>query len=442
MSINGTTCLLTLSLILNVIMIGLQILMPFILLWTNSPPPEISNSTSCCNGTFLNETNNNITNISQITNNFLKEEKFYWRAKSQMCEVKGWVPTHRGFPWGPELPGDLILSRRAYVSCDLTSCFKFFIAYGLSANQHLLNTSMEWEESLYKTPIGSASTLSTSEMILPGRSSSACFDGLKWTVLVANGRDRNSFIMIKYGEEVTDTFSASRGGPLRLPNSECICIEGSCFVIVSDGPNVNQSVHRIYELQNGTVQRWKQLNTTGINFEYSTCYTINNLIKCTGTNLWNDAKRPLLRFTKELNYQIVEPCNGAPTDFPRGGLTTPSCKMAQEKGEGGIQGFILDEKPAWTSKTKAESSQNGFVLEQIPNGIESEGTVSLSYELFSNKRTGRSGFFQPKGDLISGCQRICFWLEIEDQTVGLGMIQELSTFCGINSPVQNINWDS
>ncbi|AGX84936.1 neuraminidase-like protein [Influenza A virus (A/flat-faced bat/Peru/033/2010(H18N11))] len=446
MSFQTSTCLLIVSLICGILTVCLQVLLPFILIWTNTEPnyscecPAPNISLSCPNGTSVTYDSKNITENSfySSTTNYLSPVIATPLVLGEnLCSINGWVPTYRGEGTTGKIPDEQMLTRQNFVSCSDKECRRFFVSMGYGTTTNFADLIVSEQMNVYSVKLGDPPTPDKLKFEAVGWSASSCHDGFQWTVLSVAG---DGFVSILYGGIITDTIHPTNGGPLRTQASSCICNDGTCYTIIADGTTYTASSHRLYRLVNGTSAGWKALDTTGFNFEFPTCYYTSGKVKCTGTNLWNDAKRPFLEFDQSFTYTFKEPCLGFLGDTPRGIDTTNYCDKTTTEGEGGIQGFMIEGSNSWIGRIINPGSKKGFEIYKFLGTLFSVQTVgNRNYQLLSNSTIGRSGLYQPAYE-SRDCQELCFWIEIAATTKAGLSSNDLITFCGTGGSMPDVNW--
>lgn len=101
-------------------------------------------------------------------------------------------------------------------------------------------------------PLGEAPSPYNSKFESVAWSASACHDGMGWLTIGISGPDNGAVAVLKYNGIITGTIKSWKKQILRTQESECVCMNGSCFTIMTDGPSNKAASYKIFKIEKGS----------------------------------------------------------------------------------------------------------------------------------------------------------------------------------------------
>nr|QOE76805.1 neuraminidase [Siamese algae-eater influenza-like virus] len=320
--------------------------------------------------------------------------------------------------------GSIHLNREPFVSCSMNECRHFALGHTATQNgPYSAGTGADRsiQRMLFSTKLGEPFTIDNAIVHMSGWSGSACHDGVEWTYVTVFGTDPDALVKTKYGNNLVDSYRSFAGNILRTQESECVCLNGSCYVMITDGyaggGGVSQA--RFLVMKQGKII--DVINTSGRSkfTEECTCAaTGNTTIMCAcRDNAYTD-RRPIVAIdtiAKTANVGLM--CSPTRMDTPRSADSAPSsCNVDDGTGGGGVKGgFAVVRRPNgnqfYYTRTGSASSRVGMEVRGPQTEDPMTGTSAiplLDIIVSTSVNTGYSSSFEMKG---IECDTPCFVVE-------------------------------
>lgn len=297
-------------------------------------------------------------------------------------------------------------------------------------------------------PLGEAPSPYNSKFESVAWSASACHDGMGWLTIGISGPDNGAVAVLKYNGIITGTIKSWKKQILRTQESECVCMNGSCFTIMTDGPSNKAASYKIFKIEKGKVTKSIELNAPNFYYEECSCYPDTGIVMCVCRDNWHGSNRPWVSFNQNLDYQIGYICSGVFGDNPRPEDGEGSCNPVTVNGADGVKGFSYKYgNGVWIGRTKSNRLRKGFEMIWDPNGwTNTDSDFSVKQDVVAiTDWSGYSGSFVQHPELTGlDCIRPCFWVELvrglprENTTIWTS--GSSISFCGVNSDTANWSW--
>nr|7XVR_A Chain A, Neuraminidase [Wuhan spiny eel influenza virus]7XVR_B Chain B, Neuraminidase [Wuhan spiny eel influenza virus]7XVU_A Chain A, Neuraminidase [Wuhan spiny eel influenza virus]7XVU_B Chain B, Neuraminidase [Wuhan spiny eel influenza virus]7XVV_A Chain A, Neuraminidase [Wuhan spiny eel influenza virus]7XVV_B Chain B, Neuraminidase [Wuhan spiny eel influenza virus]7XVW_A Chain A, Neuraminidase [Wuhan spiny eel influenza virus]7XVW_B Chain B, Neuraminidase [Wuhan spiny eel influenza vi len=345
-----------------------------------------------------------------------------------------------------------IPNREPFISCSQDECRLFTLDHDVSTPGAY--DGITWEDRskrrrLVSFPLGSELTLDNMKVHLSGWSGTACHDGKEWTYATVNGPDNSAVMRLKYGDQIRGSFPSYANNILRTQESECVCIDGKCYIIVIDGPAGGTATPKVLVTREGEVT--SEIIVTGRNKmgEECSCLATNRTwIECLCRDNAFSAKRPIIRIdTVAGTARGYLMCSDTYLDTPRpaDGSITGSCETDGTSGGGGVKGaFALSRTTEATTerfyvRTVSSSARSGAVFYKTTDDpTESNNPLTLIGTAVGGAIPMWYSFsFEIPGKV---CDQTCIGLEM-GLTMGhqLWTSNSVAVYCVIGD---NLDWDS
>nr|AHA38239.1 neuraminidase [Influenza A virus (A/swine/North Carolina/A01290534/2013(H1N1))] len=395
------------------------------------------------NRTYLNISNTNIATIQDVTSIILA-------GNSSLCPVSGWAIYSKDNSIRIGSKGDIFVIREPFISCSQLECRTFFLTQGALLNDKHSNGTVK-DRSPYRTlmscPIGEAPSPYNSRFESVAWSASACHDGMGWLTIGISGPDNGAVAVLKYNGIITDTIKSWRNKILRTQESECVCMNGSCFTVLTDGPSNGQASYKIFKVEKGKIIKSIELDAPNYHYEECSCYPDTGKVMCVCRDNWHASNRPWVSFNQNLDYQIGYICSGVFGDNPRSNDGKGNCGPVLSNGANGVKGFSYRYgNGVWIGRTKSINSRRGFEIIWDPNGwTETDSNFSMKQDIIAlTDWSGYSGSFVQHPELTGmDCIRPCFWVELirgQPKESTIWASGSSISFCGVNSETASWSW--
>nr|BAI81948.1 neuraminidase [Influenza A virus (A/Yamagata/51/2009(H1N1))] len=401
------------------------------------------------NSTWVNHTYVNINNINVVagedkTSGTLAGNSFF-------CSISGWAIYTKDNSIRIGSKGDVFVIREPFISCFHLECRTFFLTQGALLNDKHSNGTVK-DRSPYRAlmscPLGEAPSPYNSKFESVAWSASACHDGMGWLTIGISGPDNGAVAVLKYNGIITGTIKSWKKQILRTQESECVCMNGSCFTIMTDGPSNKAASYKIFKIEKGKVTKSIELNAPNFYYEECSCYPDTGIVMCVCRDNWHGSNRPWVSFNQNLDYQIGYICSGVFGDNPRPEDGEGSCNPVTVDGANGVKGFSYKYgNGVWIGRTKSNRLRKGFEMIWDPNGwTNTDSDFSVKQDVVAiTDWSGYSGSFVQHPELTGlDCIRPCFWVELvrglprENTTIWTS--GSSISFCGVNSDTANWSW--
>nr|ADA71175.2 neuraminidase [Influenza A virus (A/Novosibirsk/716/2009(H1N1))] len=401
------------------------------------------------NSTWVNHTYVNINNTKVVAGE--DKTSVTLAGNSSLCSISGWAINTKDNSIRIGSKGDVFVIREPFISCSHLECRTFFLTQGALLNDKHSNGTVK-DRSPYRAlmscPLGEAPSPYNSKFESVAWSASACHDGMGWLTIGISGPDNGAVAVLKYNGIITGTIKSWKKQILRTQESECVCMNGSCFTIMTDGPSNKAASYKIFKIEKGKVTKSIELNAPNFYYEECSCYPDTGIVMCVCRDNWHGSNRPWVSFNQNLDYQIGYICSGVFGDNPRPEDGEGSCNPVTVDGANGVKGFSYKYgNGVWIGRTKSNRLRKGFEMIWDPNGwTNTDSDFSVKQDVVAiTDWSGYSGSFVQHPELTGlDCIRPCFWVELvrglprENTTIWTS--GSSISFCGVNSDTANWSW--
>nr|ABS71649.1 neuraminidase [Influenza A virus (A/Thailand/CU57/2006(H1N1))]BAI44939.1 neuraminidase [Influenza A virus (A/Thailand/397/2006(H1N1))] len=401
------------------------------------------------NSTWVNHTYVNINNTNVVAEK--DKTSVTLAGNSSLCSISGWAIYTKDNSIRIGSKGDVFVIREPFISCSHLECRTFFLTQGALLNDKHSNGTVK-DRSPYRAlmscPLGEAPSPYNSKFESVAWSASACHDGMGWLTIGISGPDNGAVAVLKYNGIITGTIKSWKKQILRTQESECVCMNGSCFTIMTDGPSNRAASYKIFKIEKGKVTKSIELNAPNFHYEECSCYPDTGIVMCVCRDNWHGSNRPWVSFNQNLDYQIGYICSGVFGDNPRPKDGEGSCNPVTVDGADGVKGFSYKyDNGVWIGRTKSNRLRKGFEMIWDPNGwTNTDSDFSVKQDVVAiTDWSGYSGSFVQHPELTGlDCIRPCFWVELvrglprENTTIWTS--GSSISFCGVNSDTANWSW--
>ncbi|ACP44195.1 neuraminidase [Influenza A virus (A/Managua/5214.01/2008(H1N1))] len=401
------------------------------------------------NSTWVNHTYVNINNTNVVAGE--DKTSVTLAGNSSLCSISGWAIYTKDNSIRIGSKGDVFVIREPFISCSHLECRTFFLTQGALLNDKHSNGTVK-DRSPYRAlmscPLGEAPSPYNSKFESVAWSASACHDGMGWLTIGISGPDNGAVAVLKYNGIITGTIKSWKKQILRTQESECVCMNGSCFTIMTDGPSDKAASYKIFKIEKGKVTKSIELNAPNFHYEECSCYPDTGIVMCVCRDNWHGSNRPWVSFNQNLDYQIGYICSGVFGDNPRPEDGEGSCNPVTVDGANGVKGFSYKyDNGVWIGRTKSNRLRKGFEMIWDPNGwTNTDSDFSVKQDVVAiTDWSGYSGSFVQHPELTGlNCIRPCFWVELvrglprENTTIWTS--GSSISFCGVNSDTANWSW--
>ncbi|AGI01225.1 neuraminidase, partial [Influenza A virus (A/Taiwan/107/2006(H1N1))] len=398
------------------------------------------------NSTWVNNTYVNINNTNVVAEK--DKTSVTLAGNSSLCSISGWAIYTKDNSIRIGSKGDVFVIREPFISCSHLECRTFFLTQGALLNDKHSNGTVK-DRSPYRAlmscPLGEAPSPYNSRFESVAWSASACHDGMGWLTIGISGPDNGAVAVLKYNGIITETIKSWKKRILRTQESECVCMNGSCFTIMTDGPSNGAASYKIFKIEKGKVTKTIELNAPNFHYEECSCYPDTGTVMCVCRDNWHGSNRPWVSFNQNLDYQIGYICSGVFGDNPRPKDREGSCNPVTVDGADGVKGFSYKYgNGVWIGRTKSNRLRKGFEMIWDPNGwTNTDSDFSVKQDVVAiTDWSGYSGSFVQHPELTGlDCIRPCFWVELvrglprENTTIWTS--GSSISFCGVNSGTAN-----
>nr|AXQ17304.1 neuraminidase [Influenza A virus] len=343
------------------------------------------------------------------------------------------------------------VTREPYVSCGLSRCYQFAIGEGTPLNNKHSNGTTH-DRSPYRTllmsELGVPFHLGTKQVCIAW-SSSSCHDGRAWLHVCVTGDDRNATASIIYDGMLTDSIGSWSQNILRTQESECVCINGTCTVVMTDGSASGRADTRILFIREGRIVHISPLSGSAQHVEECSCYPRYPEVRCVCRDNWKGSNRPVL-YVNVADYNIDSNyvCSGLVGDTPRNDDRSSSSKSRSpnnERGSPGVKGWAIDDgNDVWMGQTIDKGSPTGYETFKVIGGWKMANSKSHRNRhviVDGDNRSGYSGIFSVEGKT---CINRCFYVELirgrPPETRVWWTSNSIIVFCGTSGTYGTGSW--
>ncbi|UPP24381.1 neuraminidase [Influenza A virus] len=366
----------------------------------------------------------NITEIVHLNGTIIEKENClraseYRNWSKPQCQIAGFAPFSKDNSIRLSAGGDIWVTREPYVSCGLNKCYQFALGQGTTLeNKHSNGTTHDRSpyRTLLMSELGVPFHLGTKQVCIAW-SSSSCHDGKAWLHVCVTGDDRNATASIIYDGMLTDSISSWSKNILRTQESECVCINGTCAVVMTDGSASGRADTRILFIREGEIVHISPLSGSAQHVEECSCYPQYPEVRCVCRDNWKGSNRPVLYINvADYNIDSSYVCSGLVGDTPRSDDSSSSsnCKDPNnERGSPGVKGWAFDSgDDVWMGRTIKKDSRAGYETFKVIGGwnvANSKSQINRQVIVDSDNWSGYSGIFSVEGKI---CINRCFYVEL------------------------------
>ncbi|XBP20147.1 neuraminidase [Influenza A virus] len=416
----------------------------------NSPP---NNQVMLCEPTIIER---NITEIVYLTNTIIEKEicpkpAEYRNWSKPQCGITGFAPFSKDNSIRLSAGGDIWVTREPYVSCDLDKCYQFALGQGTTLNNVHSNNTVH-DRTPYRTllmnELGVPFHLGTKQVCIAW-SSSSCHDGKAWLHVCITGDDKNATASFIYNGRLVDSVVSWSNDILRTQESECVCINGTCTVVMTDGNATGKADTKILFIEEGKIVHTSKLSGSAQHVEECSCYPRYPGVRCVCRDNWKGSNRPIIDINIK-DHSIVSRyvCSGLVGDTPRKSDSSSSSHCLNpnnEKGDHGVKGWAFDDgNDVWMGRTINETSRLGYETFKVVEGWSNpKSKLQINRQVIVDRgdRSGYSGIFSVEG---KSCINRCFYVELirgrKEETEVLWTSNSIVVFCGTSGTYGTGSW--
>ncbi|QON07678.1 neuraminidase [Influenza A virus] len=398
----------------------------------------------------------NITEIVHLNGTIIEKENCpraseYKNWSKPQCQIAGFAPFSKDNSIRLSAGGDIWVTREPYVSCGLNKCYQFALGQGTTLdNKHSNGTTHDRSpyRTLLMSELGVPFHLGTKQVCIAW-SSSSCHDGKAWLHVCVTGDDRNATASIIYDGMLTDSIGSWSKNILRTQESECVCINGTCAVVMTDGSASGRADTRILFIREGEIVHISPLSGSAQHVEECSCYPQHPEVRCVCRDNWKGSNRPVL-YINVADYSIDSSyvCSGLVGDTPRSDDSSSSsnCKDPNnERGSPGVKGWAFDSgNDVWMGRTVKKDSRAGYETFKVIGGwnvANSKSQINRQVIVDSDNWSGYSGIFSVEG---KSCINRCFYVELirgrPQETRVWWTSNSIIVFCGTSGTYGTGSW--
>ncbi|AZQ98611.1 neuraminidase [Influenza A virus] len=398
----------------------------------------------------------NITEIVYLTNTTIKTEvcpklvKYRNWAKPQ-CKITGFAPFSKDNSIRLSAGGAIWVTREPYVSCDLSKCYQFALGQGTTLDNRHSNDTIH-DRTPYRTllmnELGVPFHLGTRQVCIAW-SSSSCHDGKAWLHVCVTGYDKNATASLIYDGRLVDSIGSWSQNILRTQESECVCINGTCTVVMTDGSASGKADTRILFIEEGKIIHISPLTGSAQHVEECSCYPRYPGVRCVCRDNWKGSNRPVVDINvKDYKINSSYVCSGLVGDTPRNNdrSSNSNCQNPNnQRGNHGVKGWAFDDgNDIWMGRTISNDSRLGYETFKVIGGWSkpnSKVQTNRQVIIDSDNRSGYSGVFSVEG---KSCINRCFYVELirgrRQETRVWWTSNSIVVFCGTSGTYGSGSW--
>ncbi|AZQ98655.1 neuraminidase [Influenza A virus] len=398
----------------------------------------------------------NITEIVYLTNTTIKTgvcpklAKYRNWAKPQ-CKITGFAPFSKDNSIRLSAGGAIWITREPYVSCDLSKCYQFALGQGTTLDNRHSNDTIH-DRTPYRTllmnELGVPFHLGTRQVCIAW-SSSSCHDGKAWLHVCVTGYDKNATASLIYDGRLVDSIGSWSQNILRTQESECVCMNGTCTVVMTDGSASGKADTRILFVEEGKIIHISPLTGSAQHVEECSCYPRYPGVRCVCRDNWKGSNRPVVDINvKDYKINSSYVCSGLVGDTPRNNdrSSSSNCQNPNnQRGNHGVKGWAFDDgNDIWMGRTISNDSRLGYETFKVIGGWSKPNSkVQTNRQVIvdSDNRSGYSGVFSVEG---KSCINRCFYVELirgrRQETRVWWTSNSIVVFCGTSGTYGSGSW--
>ncbi|ACF41782.1 neuraminidase [Influenza A virus (A/Hong Kong/1-10-MA21-2/1968(H3N2))] len=398
----------------------------------------------------------NITEIVYLNNTTIEKEICpkvveYRNWSKPQCQITGFAPFSKDNSIRLSAGGDIWVTREPYVSCDHGKCYQFALGQGTTLdNKHSNDTIHDRipHRTLLMNELGVPFHLGTRQVCIAW-SSSSCHDGKAWLHVCITGDDKNATASFIYDGRLVDSIGSWSQNILRTQESECVCINGTCTVVMTDGSASGRADTRILFIEEGKIVHISPLSGSAQHVEECSCYPRYPGVRCICRDNWKGSNRPVVDINME-DYSIDSSyvCSGLVGDTPRNDdrSSNSNCRNPNnERGNQGVKGWAFDNgDDVWMGRTISKDLRSGYETFKVIGGWStpnSKSQINRQVIVDSDHRSGYSGIFSVEG---KSCINRCFYVELirgrKQETRVWWTSNSIVVFCGTSGTYGTGSW--
>ncbi|ACF41815.1 neuraminidase [Influenza A virus (A/Hong Kong/1-12-MA21-3/1968(H3N2))] len=398
----------------------------------------------------------NITEIVYLNNTTIEKEICpkvveYRNWSKPQCQITGFAPFSKDNSIRLSAGGDIWVTREPYVSCDHGKCYQFALGQGTTLdNKHSNDTIHDRipHRTLLMNELGVPFHLGTRQVCMAW-SSSSCHDGKAWLHVCITGDDKNATASFIYDGRLVDSIGSWSQNILRTQESECVCINGTCTVVMTDGSASGRADTRILFIEEGKIVHISPLSGSAQHVEECSCYPRYPGVRCICRDNWKGSNRPVVDINME-DYSIDSSyvCSGLVGDTPRNDdrSSNSNCRNPNnERGNQGVKGWAFDNgDDVWMGRTISKDLRSGYETFKVIGGWStpnSKSQINRQVIVDSDNRSGYSGIFSVEG---KSCINRCFYVELirgrKQETRVWWTSNSIVVFCGTSGTYGTGSW--
>nr|ABQ97206.1 neuraminidase [Influenza A virus (A/Hong Kong/68(H3N2))] len=398
----------------------------------------------------------NITEIVYLNNTTIEKEICpkvveYRNWSKPQCQITGFAPFSKDNSIRLSAGGDIWVTREPYVSCDHGKCYQFALGQGTTLdNKHSNDTIHDRipHRTLLMNELGVPFHLGTRQVCIAW-SSSSCHDGKAWLHVCITGDDKNATASFIYDGRLVDSIGSWSQNILRTQESECVCINGTCTVVMTDGSASGRADTRILFIEEGKIVHISPLSGSAQHVEECSCYPRYPGVRCICRDNWKGSNRPVVDINME-DYSIDSSyvCSGLVGDTPRNDdrSSNSNCRNPNnERGNQGVKGWAFDSgDDVWMGRTISKDLRSGYETFKVIGGWStpnSKSQINRQVIVDSDNRSGYSGIFSVEG---KSCINRCFYVELirgrKQETRVWWTSNSIVVFCGTSGTYGTGSW--
>ncbi|AKJ81423.1 neuraminidase [Influenza A virus] len=398
----------------------------------------------------------NITKIVYLTNTTIEKEVCpklgeYRNWSKPQCRITGFAPFSKDNSIRLSAGGAIWVTREPYVSCDPNKCYQFALGQGTTLDNKHSNDTIH-DRTPYRTllmnELGVPFHLGTKQVCIAW-SSSSCHDGKAWLHVCVTGHDKNATASFIYDGKLVDSISSWSQNILRTQESECVCINGICTVVMTDGSASGKADTKILFIEEGKVIHISPLLGSAQHVEECSCYPRYPDVRCICRDNWKGSNRPIVDIRmKDYSIGSSYMCSGLVGDTPRNndGSSNSNCRNPNnERGNHGVKGWAFDDgNDTWMGRTINKDSRLGYETFKVVGGWSqpnSKFQINRQVIVDSDNRSGYSGIFSVEG---KSCINRCFYVELirgrRQETRVWWTSNSIVVFCGTSGTYGSGSW--
>nr|AKC44049.1 neuraminidase [Influenza A virus (A/swine/Denmark/10802-1/2012(H1N2))]AKJ81050.1 neuraminidase [Influenza A virus (A/swine/Denmark/10802-1/2012(H1N2))] len=398
----------------------------------------------------------NITEIVYLTNTTIEKEVYpklikYRNWAKPQCKITGFAPFSKDNSIRLSAGGAIWVTREPYVSCDPSKCYQFALGQGTTLDNRHSNDTIH-DRTPYRTllmnELGVPFHLGTRQVCIAW-SSSSCHDGKAWLHVCVTGHDKNATASFIYDGRLVDSIGSWSQNILRTQESECVCINGTCTVVMTDGSASGKADTKIIFVEEGKIIHISPLSGSAQHVEECSCYPRYSSVRCVCRDNWKGSNRPIVDINvKDYSINSSYVCSGLVGDTPRNNdrSSNSNCQNPNnEKGNHGVKGWAFDDgNDIWMGRTISNDLRLGYETFKVIGGwskSNSKFQTNRQVIVDSGNRSGYSGVFSVEG---KSCINRCFYVELirgrREETKVWWTSNSIVVFCGTSGTYGSGSW--